>query len=201
MMDTLKLDGAVNELTREHPVWVRRDTGDELVPVPSLLEQLAEAVQGSSGDGASRGNKQFLPIAADAFDLLHQIETLTRYHWQLTTRNRVVKDLPHMVREWAANARSREQYLATAEHITVDWVERIKALFDPPKRQTVKGSCPECGRRYVYSVDQGETVRNPALQVMVLEGELSYAECGGCLTRWDNGRLYLLAAVLEGQSA
>jgi hypothetical protein len=196
-MDTLKLDQNVSQLTRAQKRPVPRDTGTTWTGVASLLDQLRDAcrpgMEGGTGSGGTPA-----PVALNALDLLNRIAATTTSYWHLYTTVRVKGTLEDRLQAWAANTRSHaEDDVHTAEHITAGWITQITDLFDPPKRQVVDGNCPECGARYTYGIDDGDMVRKPALQVTVIEGGQSYAECGDCGTVWDRGQMHLLAAVLE----
>lgn len=201
-MNTLKLDQNVSQLTRDQKIRVERDDGEskpwyEYVEVPALLDQLREAVT-PGAEAGSKGSGVPAPVAVNALDLLNDITATATEYWSLFTQTHTVHgSLDDRIRSWAANVRGhREDAIQTAEWITGEWVQRINDLFDPPKMQQVKGNCPDCGARYTYTQQDGETVRTPALQVTVREGGQSYAECGDCGAYWSRGQMHLLAEVV-----
>lgn len=202
-MDTLKLDQNVSELTREQKHAVHRDNGEtqwtDYKSVPSLLDQLRGACKPGMEAGSGGGSGIPAPVALNALDLLMGITSTATEYWALYTQTHTVHgSVEDRIRSWAANTRaSRDESVEVAERITGKWVDDIKALFDPQKKQEVKAHCPACGARYQYKQEAGETVRQAALQVYVVEGGQSYAECGVCETRWERGQMHLLAEIIE----
>lgn len=64
----------LDKLTADHPVWVNRESGNNLMTQTGLLQQLREAVfsgMENTGGGASFGSKP--PMDAGAQDLLNEI--------------------------------------------------------------------------------------------------------------------------------
>ena len=203
-MDTLQLDQNVSELVREQRKRTLRDEGSdpkrfpEWVTVPSLLDQLRAACKPGAEAGSGGGSDLKSPVALNALDLLIGItSTATEYFALFTQTYRTADSLEMKIQGWAANTRLDERAVATAERITGKWIAEIENLFDPPKRQQVNAPCPACENRYKYTHEAGEAVRSAAIQVTVLEGARSFAECGVCGARWERGQMHLLAEVLE----
>lgn len=155
--------------------------------VPSLLEQVCDAVESSSGSGhrTSRGVHR-AAIGLSAADLISDIE-------------REVGKGPRaaLVRRVWAWVRVNHSNAAAVDTIE-GWVTRARAVVDPPRPVGLVAACPRCRRRVVHVEDAGERVRRPALQVDRTTGE---ARCiaPGCGAQWGPQFLVHLAQVIEQQ--
>lgn len=156
--------------------------------VPSLLDQVRDAVESSRGTGARAGaGHHRAPIGLSAVDVLADIESRCgRGPAHLLTR-----------RVWAW---VRVHDGDPAAVVVLDgWTAHARAVVDPPRPIGLRTArCPHCRARSVRVLDGGEWVRRPALMV---DRDAQRAVCGRCGTEWGADRLALLAAVLEQQGA
>lgn len=161
--------------------------------LPSLLEQLQDAVQSTQGGGGASAGPHRAPIGLAAAELLAGIRR--------TVQGRPDQPLSGRVRSWAAMAghwRTRDpQRLLWAAEDAEGWVAQGRAIVDPPRPLHLAAACPECGIRTVYVHDSGEDVRRLALQI---DRSTGVAYCQACAAAWAPEHLPLLAAVLEQQA-
>ena len=164
--------------------------------VPSLLDQLRDAVQSSSSTGgAASAGAHRSPIGLAAAELLAHIE---REVGRGPIRQRV-RLWAEQVRTWADE---QPEVLAHAAQLAEQWVATGRGILNPQRRLVAKGACPQCGRTTVHQPDDtGEVVRRPALELHVGSGTAS-ARCiaPGCGAHWPAGMLQHLARVLEEQA-
>lgn len=156
--------------------------------VPSLLDQVREAVTSSSGNGhrGSAGPHRS-PIGLSAAELLGAIER--------EVGHRYTGPLDRDVWAWV-NGHTAAPW---AVDTMAGWVSRARAVVDPPRPVSLAAACPQCGRSVVHVEDSGERVRRAALQVDRTTGT---AACiaPGCDAVWTPDRWAFLAAVLEQQT-
>lgn len=156
--------------------------------VPSLLEQVCDAVQSSRGNGhRASGGAHRAAIGLTAAELVGSIERAVGGG----PRDQLTRRVWAWVRGHAADD--------AAAWTMAEWLDRARDVVSPPRPVGLVAACPECGRRVVYVDDSGERVRRPALQVDRATG---WARCTapGCRAAWSPQRLQLLARVLEQQA-
>lgn len=161
--------------------------------VPSLLDQVREAVESSSGGGTSSAGPNRSPIGLGAAELLHTIERYTAAPRDIY--------LPAHVQAWAAargGVPGVDDVTPAAQHAE-QWVEQARAILTPPKRWTHPGACPACGKTTAYVADEtGQQVRRPALELNRADAS---ARCLRCGATWKGeGQLRSLARVLEDEA-
>lgn len=151
--------------------------------IPSLLAQLEAAVEGTGGtNGAPGAGAHRSPIGLEAAELLGQISRTVAHR---------TGPLANSIRTWAATDRADPDQ---AEH----WVATARDIVNPTRSFEVRGACPLCGRRRVWTTDPttGTRVRRAALQVSYATRS---ARCiaPGCTGHWADGYLDHLAAVVQ----
>lgn len=205
-MDTLKLDIAVSQLTRESKHRLVDAEGNvRWVTADPLLVQLRIAIGHSTAPAdfkASAGTP--LPLAVGAYDLLARIAEVTAEHWWQLHKlhhGQGRTSLAGQMRAWAMAARHDPDTLAEAERIICGWVEDIQGMFEPARRWEIKGACPVCTQRKVtVRTDDEGTVYAPALAVIYDKlGRLDGAQCSACGATWDSGTVVVLAREIAAQ--
>lgn len=201
----------IDQLTKPHPVTLRRDAGTTIHTQDGLLLQLREAVFSGmeGGSGSQFGSKP--PIDPAAVDLLEEITTQAAEALaQVTGKPVPYGHAEHYVRLWAAQvddndvmivttaetielppgdlrpAVFRERHEYTAVQLVRHWQARVEAFFNPPKDAEIMAPCPQCGERYVYRRKDGVTVQSSAL-VFIRDretGDTSEARCQECGASW-----------------
>jgi hypothetical protein len=164
--------------------------------VPSLLDQLHDAVWSTQGGGGAAAGVHRWHYGVDAAELLAEIRR--------AVAARPHDPLPLRVRSWASLAghwrTTAPQRLLDAAVAAESWVRSARDVLNPRRRMTAVGACPDCGVAVVHQADDtGDTVRRPALEIDVSSG---WARClaHGCGATWSPERLPLLASVLEQQA-
>jgi hypothetical protein len=160
-----------------------------LMAAPSLYESLVNEIPASTGEfsgkfhGASRP-----PVWVDALDLRIQIDSRIK-EWQPKGDS-----TPARLRALASQ-RWRPQDGATIRDYANDlrgWALTIKSYLDPEHIKGVSAACPTCGTRWVYRQHAGESVRQPALQLIVRQG----CTCLACDSFWEPSRYLFLCRLL-----
>jgi len=171
---------AIDALLRRHGAELAGRT-TSTAAVPSLLDQLADAVQGSGGtNGAGGAGAYRAAIGLAAAGLLAAIRTTLAYHGD---------DLAGALRAWQPDDEDQAAIVAAG------WVTQGRAIVEPPRWSEVPAPCPLCGTRYVTGVVDGERTRRAAVRIN-LSG--AYAQCDheGCIGFWDEDHLRDLAGLL-----
>lgn len=159
----------------------------------SLYSRLREAIpaaRSSTGYGYLNGHaRPRSPLFLDAVDLCAEIDA------QVASWRPNGPDTEGRLRAIAA-ARWRPQDAAVL-HGWADtlnrWAASIAALLDPDSVKTINEACPACGTRIVYRRDRaGETVRTPALQLVIETG----CRCLSCDTHWPPSQYMFLCKLL-----
>lgn len=198
---TQQLNMAVGLLTRPSKHRVVTEDGSAVwVTSDPLLLQLALALKSSSVGAAFKSSAGTpLPMNADAFDLMEEIDSVTWEHWWQTHglhHGHGKETITARLRTWASVSRGHPTLLDEAETIISSWVQRIEGLFLPRRTREVHAHCPYCYARKVATVDdEGHTVKRPALTLIYdREGrEIDSAVCGACKHTWDRGDVASLA--------
>lgn len=171
---------AIDALLRRHGAELAgRSTST--AAVPSLLDQLADAVQGSGGtNGAGGAGAYRAAIGLAAAGLLATIRTTLAYHGD---------DLAEALRAWQPDDEDQAAIIAAG------WVTQGRAIVEPPRWSELPTDCPLCRKRYVWVYEDGERVRRATLRINLTHG---YAECGqeDCQGYWDEDHLRDLAGLL-----
>lgn len=186
--------------------------------LPSLLDQLVDAVQSTQGAGgvASAGVHRW-HYGVDAAQLLADIDRTVRptparqapYRplVELPADHRArprTRDLPRLIRSWAGLAgywrTQRPQQLLANAAAAERWITHARDVLSPRRLLTAVGECPSCGQATAHVASGDEWVRRPALEIDVATG---WARCivPGCGSTWAPEQLAFLASVLEQQAA
>lgn len=149
--------------------------------LPSLLEQLIDAVHSTNGAGNGSRGVHRSPLNSTAVELLAAIRT------QVADRD---GPLDAALRKWIPA--DPDHAVEHAER----WVHEARALLYPARWTEAKRACPVCGNRHVWITDDGQRIRKAAIQVNLTE---RYAACiePSCDGWWPRERFELLAAALE----
>lgn len=175
-------------------------------PIAPLLDQLIDEIPASGGSGGapSAGAHRSI-LALPAAELVADIERTVRWGRRAHSDGRpLATTLRDQIRAWATRSghwrTTAPTYLLHATIRAETWVTTGRTLLNPIRRLTPRGACPACGRTIAHVRDDaGDTVRRPALEVVVGSDGRSYARCLSCGTHWPPERLQLLADVLEHQ--
>lgn len=164
--------------------------------VPGLIQQLREAQQESmAGGNGAMGPKT--PLNIDAFQTYATIASDAAYHYERTANRRGHDTIEANIRGWAANAQTTEQELADCLNTTDQWINQIQGLFQPSRAFEVVQPCPDCGERFAYRQQDGETVRETAL---VVTARPPVAACKACGVQWEGiDAIERLEAVLRSE--
>jgi hypothetical protein len=168
-------------LVNRYPVDVPRDNGTvDRVWVKGLLDQLAEATQGTeAGNGSSGKPTSRPPISIEVVQLNADI------HDAIAAGHR-----KHgaCVRAEPKAALTRLCMLATdtegpqwAARFT-DWAQRIRDVTGVEKARTIdlRIECPSCGQSWVDVSNHDETIKARAVYVAMLAGKVLAFDCRGC---------------------
>jgi hypothetical protein len=169
LINTEDLHRAVDALVQGERIQItREDKTVEHKPVPSLWEQLEDAVP-YSGSGGSAVAKSKPPITTGVVALLIEIsDAATEGVNDLVGENR--RNTPANLRAVAATLAGLNDLDLTAwwtEKLR-EWVRKARELLrlDPDRPRYARGTaCPQCGNKSVATVVDGETVRTPALAI------------------------------------
>lgn len=179
-----RLTGALREAGRRHRAHRASLTAQHAV-LPSLLDQLVDAVESTGGSGSASRGVHRSPLNAAASELITDIaRTISCRHFD---NHRSI-----CLRDWAGDF---DRDLADAEHAE-RWVTDARAIIEPARYTEAKAPCPICHTRRVRVIENGEPVIKAAIQVNLTRG---HATCiaPGCTGRWDRAHFKLLAGILE----
>lgn len=162
--------------------------------LPSLLEQLRDAVNGRTGTGNRAGSVYRAAIGFESAELLGYIE---RGAWHVGAVRG--GDLAFQVRTWADGVVERQNAteLPEAADLAEQWVMRARAILAPDRGFEIPEECPHCGNRWAHVLDDtGTRVRKSALQVSYGE---RMARCihPACGSRWPETHWDHLKALLD----
>lgn len=194
MVDTAR---AVERLTEEHTEYADGHPV-EWPPLLAYLEQsVTEVVSRNGGGGGGNG----IPLNEDAMLLLDRVKKRIRMMGAalyLPLTGDIITDTQ------AAWARAQDEraggHMDDAAWESIcdefpDWVQRIEAEDDRPRRLEMTTPCPRCGARWVYEIDRDlydvtdESQSAPRKAAVVVEwntGRAPVAECRApeCRTLW-----------------
>ncbi|GAB3873842.1 hypothetical protein GCM10029964_014780 [Kibdelosporangium lantanae] len=193
---------AVDQLVQPgQAVITREGGGTELAPVHSLVEQVTHAVMpGNERNAKITGSASRPPASLGAVGLLAEV------------RQEVIRccrghdhpqpgELADRLRWWVAHAEDWQHtapdYVLWAAEVATDWVRQARQLLDPSPRFTLRGrACPVCGTStiQVWSDEEGDYVRRPALSI---DPERVEAVCGDCGQCWGLDVWAQLAAAMD----
>lgn len=160
--------------------------------VPSLLDQVVDAIESSSGTGGrTRSYARRSPIGLAAAALIGDIEAMVGHGPRAQLARRCWG--------WAVRHSADPRTAATL----ADWVGRARQVVEPSRPVDLAAPCPACGESVAWLPDDtGQVVRRAALQVDRATG---WARCTArprglpCGATWSPGALTLLADVLESE--
>jgi len=153
--------------------------------LPSLLDQLHDAVTSANGVGNGSRGPHRSPLNSTAVEVLTDIR-----------RTVVDPDADEPQQLHVALAAWRPADVDAAAEKAERWVIDARAIVSPARWTEAARPCPNCGTRHVFVTEDGQRIRKAAIQVNLTEG---YAACiaHSCSAWWDRTRFTLLAAALE----
>jgi hypothetical protein len=193
-----RLEDAITELVHIRRHTIRLDVGDgglsrlKRVKLLSRYDELSEAVEAHRGGSGGQWNGQF-PFWVDALVLVAEIDTAVL----------AMHPEPHRWPGWtverlraleAQKWRPQDCPLIFAHAKTLEsYCKRADGLF-APRPIPLPDPCPECGEDHVYHEQDGEEVRQAALQITELG-----ATCGNseCRANWPIEMLPMLGRLLK----
>jgi hypothetical protein len=213
--DEIPFDVLVERLTRAHEVPIHNDDeGTTVASRDGLLQQLREAVFGSSDRGATAANKAKLPMNAAALDLYTLIDRQVAEVWGAAFSRVPGAEKPEaLVAQWSAHVdpfaivrystpetvrRWSDKFREDVEHVVwtlneaspynllARWHRAISELFDPPRLITNPAACVSCGARSSYRRLDGQTVKSTALVIEVdrMTNRPKEVRCLACEASW-----------------
>ena len=189
------LSDAVHRLTRPHAGTIQRDDGKTYHQAPSLLDQLRDAFEGISGQGAGGGGTP-APISLNAYDIYLRIEAVaTKLYWD-THDGGTRATLEAKIQAWTRVASANPAKADEAEKFVTKWVKEIEAHFKPPKPLVIAGQCPQCEYAYYLVIEEGQHIRKPTL-VGHASRHQTWVACDYCGTRWEGEEMHNLVTALN----
>ncbi|ANZ36456.1 hypothetical protein BBK82_10650 [Lentzea guizhouensis] len=185
----LAWEAAVDQLVQPGQHRVHREDGStETAEVLPLLRQVEEAVLPS---GTKTSGKTLLgsrpPASLGALALLAEIRAAVRGCCR-THGHTSWSTLNEQLRAWVAHADHWQidaaDYVLWAAEQATRWVQQARLVVDPEPRFPLRGkACPTCGVDVVqvWSDDQNDHVRRPALYI---DPDQADAVCAACGLRW-----------------
>lgn len=180
-------------IAHEQQAQARRAT---LARLPSMLEQLDDAVHSTQGGGGAAAGPHRSPIGLAAAELLHAIDRACA-GCPGTTRTERLRYWAGLSGTWRVSDPDRLLlYALDAQR----WVEQGWAILDPSRVTPIPGMCPSCRRRTVRTPDDlGEQVERPVLNLTRDEGTVHCT--APCRASWPPDRLRWLGELLREQDA
>lgn len=176
-----QLDRVVQRLISPRPGMLQRTQ-------PSLYNCLVDDLAGTQGETKTPA-KSLPPVWIDALQLLADIDAQT-HKWMPvpgTTPRRLVM---LTVKSWRPQDTNHVTDMAAQVE---KWCDSISHLLDPEAVKHISAACPQCGRTVVYRKDSaGETVRQPALRLVLPEG----CTCQACKAHWPPEQYMFLCKLL-----
>lgn len=202
-LNTLQqLNESIRLLTREHrTLHVDAETSKATYPIElSLFDQLRlEQASGRRGGGGASGSGSRSPVAMAALILWTEIrESLNTTHISITGT-----DAPAMTPEtklelWVQHAaRSTDDAVpARCLQAVNSWANAIQDLLNPVPSIEINGPCPACKQPHVWTLEDGERIRNTALTATTTE-----AKCRACHAEWSSTEFDELATSISQEQA
>lgn len=193
---------AVDQLVQPgQAVITREGGGTELATVHSLLDQVTHAVMpGNEHNAKITGSASRPPASLGAVGLLAEIRQELRRCCRPHDHAQP-ELLADRLKWWVEHAEdwqhSYPDYVVWAADLATDWVRQARHLLDPPPRFTLRGrACPVCRTStiQVWSDEEGDYVRRPALAIDPERVEAVCGECGQC---WGLDVWAQLAAAMD----
>ncbi|QIV87525.1 hypothetical protein D3791_10585 [Glutamicibacter mishrai] len=181
-MHSVELSKNITVLTKAHPVkHIDPENGSVSYPnETSLFEQIRKEIGSSSRRGGKSGSGSRSPVALAAVALWSEIqESLnTSYIANTGTEN---PELPPETKldSWASFAKDEETIIRCVE-TTSQWIAEIRELINPEPSVELVGRCPACGNTHAFTEQDGETIRNTALNASMFG-----ANCRSCGAHWE----------------
>lgn len=177
---------AVDRLTR--PTWKRliRDNGHtEKIRLPSLLDQLIEAMDGGETGGSRGVPASRPPMDTAALSLLIEIaEHIRDGCWARGIKRKRDNDLDLRQLVSAINTEGDEVRVDACHHMIQSWCARIKTTIsnDPDRTWRMHGAaCRVCASTTVPVFDEDDVEsRQPALIVHSEDGRIDKIVCAFC---------------------
>ena len=178
---------AFDKLVKPSKRKLRRDDGTrQTVEIPSLLDQLVEAME--SGAGANGRGKQLSkpPLDQAALALLIEVAEHVRngcLNWRIKRTRHIPLDLKAFVEAVHQRGNDVEVHLVATK--LRDWCARIKATIsnDTDRTWRMRGECTVCRASTIQVWDADETVhRQPTLLVHSDNGVIHKIVCSFCGT-------------------
>lgn len=188
-----ELQDEVRKLANELAVTHQHAVGGNAGQVPSLLQQLREAVGTGGERGRAAGRRGApTPISPAAYDLLAQIELDTtdlylKASALMSTPEERIRALVALAGRWTEPSK-----VAVLRRYLHQWVTEIQAALAPTRRLELVEPCPACGERTAVVEKDGEEVVCRALSVDEVDG----ARCAACGHHWPPSHLRLLAGAI-----
>lgn len=177
---------AVDVLTRSTSSRLRRDGGaTERVSLPSLWDQLVEAIDSGAGKKTGGGQRGKAPCDDSALSLTIEIATAVR-DGCVDLGIKRTRDVPNDLRSIVStiNRRRVQEELDRTLTSLKSWAARIRTTIsnDPDRTWRMHGAaCRVCSSTTVpVWDDDGNESRQPALIVHSDRGVIHRIECGFC---------------------
>lgn len=153
---------AVDSVTKPVVSKILREDGTlHTVTLPSLLEQIDEAVTSCIGSGGGGGTTTGNVLNSAALYEVMKIRAAVD-SWRRMVGLKRVPDLVHGLRDWytvfVRTDTGHEFFIAQIN----GWARLIKDTLDPPKRVPLSGACIECGATHYPNAEQ-ELIADPVV--------------------------------------
>jgi hypothetical protein len=183
---------AVEDLTK--PLRSKVMQGDALTPVtlPSLLQQLDDAIFSSMGSTASGASLAFegAPLNTGALFAAMKISSQIR-DWCQAVKVRPVKNTSKDLTAWfAAFTLSDPQYEVEMYRAKVlrGWAGSIRGMLNPPRERELGDDCPICGADSWYDPRDGHKYAHPLIvRYRLTDDDMvndARGHCRSCETVW-----------------
>lgn len=154
-----------------------------------LYAQLRQGMEKQRGLGSGATGSQ-LPVSVNALQLVTEIDD-TVAAWAPAGDSTPDRLQGLLTRPWGTEDAGAVHQLAS---VIESWAQDVRDVLDPKPTRHVAAPCPACGAKTVYRRDDaGETVRQPALQLISETG----CRCCECRSFWPPEHYELLASVLS----
>jgi hypothetical protein len=160
--------------------------------VPSLLDQLADAIPGRVGDQTSRSFSSRTPGRDDALDVLALIDTEAGT-WCQRYLHTPRQDTTAAVRALVGIATRLDlEDLRDLRWNCTSWVAlaRVTTGWDKPAVAFNRNTCPLCGKKGGLRIRVGDGITNAD----------AHAACLNCHEHWDSSNIGLLGAHIKSEN-